>query len=208
MPPLGASPSAIAAAERRLGFALPSSYRAFLAKHDGWPKIAHGASLLGTQQLLRGTFVAVARMTIEEHITSGEVDPEGAAAAFVPFGLDPTADVIFAWNTRAARGKGDDDELPIAVWLNEIGVVVEGFPAFLELLLEMLTADVIEGEERRARRGGAPWAAPTGAGARVAAPQSAPRLARAPEVEHRKEGRRIACSWTSAAQSFPELGPT
>lgn len=206
MPPPGAAPSAIAAAERRLGFPLPASYRAFLAKHDGWPKIAHGASLLGTQQLLRGTFVAVARMTIEEHITSGEVDPEGAAAAFVPFGLDPNADVLFAWNTRAARGEGD--ELPIAVWLNEIGVVVESFPAFLELLLEMLTADVIEAEERRARRGGGPWAAPTEARARVAAPQSAPRLAHAPELEHRKGGRRIACSWVSAAQSFPELRTT
>lgn len=204
MPPSGASPSAIAAAERRLGFPLPSSYRAFLAKHDGWPKIAHGASLLGTQQLLRGTFVAVARMTIEEHISPGEVDPESAAAAFVPFGLDPTADVLFAWNTRAARREGD--ELPITVWLNEIGVVVESFPAFLELLLEILTADVMEGEERRARRGGAPWAAP--AVARVAAPQSASRLARAPELEHRKEGRRIACSWGSTAQSFPELGTT
>lgn len=161
MPPRGASPSAIAAAERRLGFALPASYRAFLGQHDGWPMFFHGAGLLGVQQLTRGAFVDIARMVLEEHGASTEREPglaKSHASAFVPFGIDPQAETLFAWDTGSARVRG---ELEIAVWINEIGDTVDSFPSLLDLVLDMLSAEV---EARRARsaafRGAAPASIP------------------------------------------------
>jgi hypothetical protein len=62
-------------------------------------------------------------------------------AVLVPFGVDSTGETIFAWDTSSATGDG---ELPIVVWMNEIGERVSSFPGFLELTLEMLAADVAE----------------------------------------------------------------
>jgi hypothetical protein len=131
LPPPGAAPSAVDAAERRLGRPLPPSYRELLAQHDGLPGFYQGAGLLGARPLARGTYVDVARLSIDaEH-----------GAALVPFGIDASGETIFAWDTARVRRDG---ELEVIVWMNEIGVRLDGFPSFLELTLEMLAAEIAE----------------------------------------------------------------
>jgi hypothetical protein len=131
LPPGGASPGAIAAVERRLGQPLPPSYRELLAQHDGLPSFYQGASLLGARPLSRGTYLELARLCIET----------SPGAELVPFGVDGTGETIFAWDVSATARDG---ELPVVVWMNEIGERVDSFPSFLELVLEMLGGDVAE----------------------------------------------------------------
>lgn len=129
LPPSGAAPRAIATVERRLGRPLPPSYAALLAQHDGVPQLYQGASLLGTRPLARGTYESLARLVID---VPGEAD-------LVPFGIDADGETIFAWDRSAERADG---ELEIVVWVNEIGERVESFPAFLDLVCAMLTAEI------------------------------------------------------------------
>jgi hypothetical protein len=131
MPPAGASPAAVDAAERRLGRPLPPSYREMLAQHDGVPGFYQGAALLGTRPLSRGTYVDLARMSIDAERSAG----------LVPFGIDATGETIFAWDTARPRADG---ELEVVVWMNEIGARIESFPAFLDLTLDMLASEIAE----------------------------------------------------------------
>jgi hypothetical protein len=150
MPACRAGERGIAAVERRLRRPLPPSYRAFLAVHDGWSQFYQGASLLGVRQLARGTYDEVTRLVMEEW----DAPRHGSARAprrqvpkhmLVPFGIDARAETIFAFDTNSPSADG---ELEIVVWLNEIGERVESFPRFLELVLDLLGADM---EERRQR---------------------------------------------------------
>lgn len=131
LPPAGASPAAIDAVERRLGLPLPPTYRALLEQHDGVPQLYHGTSLLGARPLARGTYVDLARLVIDA--------PEGAPVDLVPFGVDAQGETIFAWDRSALR---EDGEMEIVVWINEIGTRVDTFPAFLELICDMLAAEI------------------------------------------------------------------
>src|SRR5215468_8010773 len=128
LPPAGAAPGAVEAVERRLGRPLPPSYRELLAQHDGLPGFYQGAGLLGTRPLARGTYVELARLSID-------------GPTLFPFGIDSAGETIFAWETEAARADG---ELSIVVWMNEIGERVPSFPDFLELVLEMLGVEITE----------------------------------------------------------------
>lgn len=154
-PPAGAQEQAIAGAERRLGFLLPPSYRALLALHDGWPQLYAGAGLLGVRALSRGTFVDVARMVIDERgadWSGGELPPRGSRlrrGGLIPFGIDVDAETIFAWDTSSAR---PDGEMEVILWTNEIGLRAETFPVLLDLVAEMLSAEL---EDRRSRAPGA-----------------------------------------------------
>lgn len=134
MPPVGAAPGAILAAEQRLGRPLPPSYRELLAQHDGLPQLYQGAGLLGARSLARGTYVELARLVIDEPRGEGATAP-----ALFPFGIDAAGETIFAWDCGRARADG---ELEILVWINEIVERVESFPAFLELVREMLAAEL------------------------------------------------------------------
>lgn len=138
-PPAGAAERAVSDVARRLGRALPPSYRAFLALHDGWHDLYQGVSLLGARHLARGTYRDLARMVIEEANAVGSAREAG----LVPFGIDAAAETIFAWDPASAR---PDGELEVVVWMNEIGERVASFPALLDLVLDMLTADL---DERR-----------------------------------------------------------
>ena len=151
-PPAGAPEAAIAGAERRLGFPLPPSYRAFLALHDGWPQLYAGAGLLGVRALSRGTFVDVARMVIDERASEGSDAAEPPRrggrlrrGGLIPFGIDAGAETIFAWDTSAARSDG---EMDVVLWVNDIGLRAESFPALVDILAEMLSSEL---EDRRAR---------------------------------------------------------
>lgn len=145
MPPPGASPAAIDTVERRLGRPLPRSYRALLAHHDGVPQLYHGASLLGVRPLSRGTYVDLARLSIDT--------PEGAAGHLCPFGIDAQGEAIFAWDRSAPD---HDGELPVVVWINEIGTRVESFPEFLELICDMISAEIDDRRRASPRAGRRP----------------------------------------------------
>ena len=133
-PPAGAAPSAILAAEQRLGRPLPPSYRELLAQHDGMPQLYQGAGLLGARSLARGTYVELARLVIDE-----PRDQDAAPPELFPFGIDAAGEILFAWDCGRPRAGG---ELEVVVWLNEIVERVESFPAFLELVREMLGAEL------------------------------------------------------------------
>lgn len=132
LPPPGASPRSIEAAERRFGRPLPPSYRALLEMHDGVPQLYQGASLLGTRPLAQGTYVNLARLVIDAP------GPEGGADLF-PFGIDARGETIFAWDRAAERAEG---ELEIVLWTNDIGERMDSFPELLELVREMLAAEL------------------------------------------------------------------
>jgi hypothetical protein len=139
-PPPGASLCAIEAVERRIGRPLPPSYRELLAQHDGLPGFYQGAALLGVRPLTRGTYVDVVRVSLETDLC--------------PFGIDGKAETIFAWDLSSARADG---ELEVVMWMNEIGERVPSFPAFLDLVLELLKAEVAE-RQRPVNRGSRPRA--------------------------------------------------
>lgn len=162
-PPAGAPVEAMDAAERRMGMRLPPSYRALLAQHDGWPQVFAGAGLLGVRALARGTYEGVARMMIEEN--EGELSEPGGAGhdlagaqgsrcgrggrggkgGLVPFGIDPEGETLFAWDTDAPQADG---ELEVVLWTNGVGMRLPSFPALLEFIVDMLSAEL---EERRDR---------------------------------------------------------
>lgn len=155
LPPPGAPPSALIAVERKLGRALPDAYRELLALHDGFPQFYLGASLLSTSQIVRGSFIDVARMMID----LGDSAPASWShrrPALVPFGIDSRAETIFAFDCG-----GSSAELGIVLWTNEIGVRLDDFPAFLDFVIEMLQSDVDERralvEPRSQRRFADPW---------------------------------------------------
>lgn len=144
MPPPPASPASIAAVERRYGFALPASYRAFLAAHDGWPGFFHGASLLGTGALARGTYLGVGRMAFAENtadLEDGPISVARAAASFVPFGLDAQAHMVFGWDPARIEPTG---ELRVLYWIHGVGDTAPSFDAFLDFVAEMLEAEVAD----------------------------------------------------------------
>jgi hypothetical protein len=156
LPPPGATPAGLLGAERKLGRALPSAYRELLAIHDGFPQLYQGASLLSTSQLVRGSFVDIARMTIDLDGEPRSSDSRLRRPTLVPFGIDSGAETIFAFD-REAPGP----ELGVLIWVNEIGVRLDGFDAFLDFITEMLQADVEERrrdvEPRSQRLVAAPW---------------------------------------------------
>jgi hypothetical protein len=139
-PPPGAPLRAIDAVERRIGRPLPPSYRELLAQHDGLPNFYQGAALLGARPLTRGTYVDLVRISLETELC--------------PFGIDGKAETIFAWDISSARADG---EMEVVIWMNEIGERVPSFPAFLELVRELLSAEVAE-RQRPVNRGSRPRA--------------------------------------------------
>lgn len=143
LPPGGATPSAIAAVERRLGRPLPPSYRELLSLHDGIPHFYQGVSLLSAHHLTRGTFVDLARLVIDLGETSRVDSARGRGPTLVPFGIDASGETIFAWDMSAP---GPGGELGVVLWMNEIGERAPSFPSFLDLVLAMLESDI---DERR-----------------------------------------------------------
>lgn len=141
-PPNPAKAADIAAAERRLGFALPASYAAFLRLHDGWPDFAFGARLFGASELGKGTYLNIARMVVEDFAEDLEYGPPSIvarASAFVPFGFDEQAEIVFGWD--GAR-KGGGDELRVVLWMNGLGETLNNFEEFLMYTIDMLDAEI------------------------------------------------------------------
>jgi len=137
VPNPGASRQAIDAAEERLGLPLPPSYRAFLARYDGWPRLFEGASLLGTACLGHRVYDELARAAFAAAETpEPELGPptRRSLSRVVPFGVDLQSTTLFAFDTLSRRADG---EYAVIAWINELGVRRDDFPSFLELLNEL-----------------------------------------------------------------------
>jgi SMI1 / KNR4 family (SUKH-1) len=148
-PPPGAGLRTIAIVERRIGHHLPPSYRAFLHLHDGWPLFFQGASLLGTRELSKPGPFEVTRAAFAAYETpipeiGPPARPGGHIDAMIPFGVDPTATTIFAFNPAVTSADG---EMEVILWVNELGERASSFTDFLSLVLEILELDL---SERRA----------------------------------------------------------
>ncbi len=59
----------------------------------------------------------------------------------IPFGMDPKATTIFAFNPAVVR---PDGEMEVIVWVNELGDRAESFAEFLSLVREMLEVELAE----------------------------------------------------------------
>ncbi len=144
-PSAGASEGAIRVAEERLGRRLPPSYRAFLARHDGWPRFYDGATLLGTANLGRRMYEDLARATFDAAETP---EPDlGPPSRFkprvlIPFGIDMQATTLFVFNPAVCDAQG---EYEVIAWINELGIRRSSFQSFLEMILELCQSE-LEGE--------------------------------------------------------------
>jgi hypothetical protein len=144
VPPAGASAAALSALERKLGLELPPSYRDFLACHDGYPGLYQSAGLLSAGSIRKGTYAGLARLVLDDWNLGG------ARGRFVPIGIDPSGETLFALDTTT---RAHDGELEVVVVVNEIGERVPSFEAFLALVLDLLEADL---EARTKARGRGP----------------------------------------------------
>lgn len=143
-PPPGAGLRTIATVERRIRHHLPPSYRAFLHLHDGWPLFFQGASLLGTRELSKPDPFQITRAAFAAYETpipeiGPPARPQGHVDAMIPFGIDPTATTIFAFNPAVATADG---EMEVIMWVNELGERASSFADFLSLVLEILELDL------------------------------------------------------------------
>lgn len=142
VPNPGASLRKIKKAEERLGRPLPPSYRAFLSRHDGWPRFFEGASLLGTESLGKPRYEELARAAFEAAETPVPyLGPPSRprTLSIIPFGIDAQATTLFAFNTDIVTPEG---EYEVIAWVNEIGVRRADFSSFLELLLELSESEL------------------------------------------------------------------
>jgi hypothetical protein len=142
IPNPAASQGAIEKAEARLGRPLPPSYRAFLERHDGWPRFFDGASLLGTANLGLRKYEDLARAAFEAAETPiPDLGPptRPRARALIPFGADLEGTTLFAFNPAVS---GPDGEYEVIAWVNEIGVRQPSFAAFLEFIVDLGQQDV------------------------------------------------------------------
>ncbi len=141
--PRGASEESLQAAERRLGRALPPSYRAFLRQHDGWERLFDGASLLPAHRLGDPRHAEVAATIFRTSSgPGGGADTGGRRARLLPFGIDADATTLFAFNPGVIAANG---EYEIIAWIGELGVRRASFSAFLDLVLELYEGEITSG---------------------------------------------------------------
>lgn len=142
VPNPGASEEAIAAAEKRLGFSLPPSYREFLRHHDGWPRFFDGATLLGTEALGARRYDDLCRAAFEAAETPvPDVGPplRRRLPRMIPFAADAEATTLFAFDPSS---RSENGECEVIAWINEVGVRSPSFTAFVELLIELAESEL------------------------------------------------------------------
>jgi hypothetical protein len=155
VPNPGATSDAVERAERRVGRRLPPSYRAFLARHDGWPRFFDGAALLGTRELGKSSYADLAHAALdaaEVDIRSGappSVRVAGYPGQAIPFGIDPAGTTLFAFDPATVNADG---EMGVVAWIQEIGIRRASFTDFLAMVLEFCAADHDALEHQPVRR--------------------------------------------------------
>jgi hypothetical protein len=145
----GAALRAVSIAERRLRRKLPPSYRAFLHEHDGWPLFFQGASLLGTREIVQPKYADLTRAVFESYETpipelGPPARPEGRVEAMIPFGLDPKATTLFAFNPAVV---GADGEMEVIAWINGLGERYASFAEFLAMVQEMMEGEIVDRQQ-------------------------------------------------------------
>ena len=141
-------------AERRVGQALPPSYREFLMRHDGWSRFFSGATLLGTRQLGKSSYADLAQAVFQSAETPvPTIGPpssrvSGYPERLIPFGIDSDGTTLFAFDPALADADG---EMPVIAWIHEIGLRSSNFTSFLETVLELCEADQCAREADLAR---------------------------------------------------------
>ena len=125
----------IANAELRLGRPLPSSYRAFLERHDGWPRFFEGAALLGSRQLGEPGHKEHAQMLLD----ACEGQSDSREHELIVFGLDPQGTTVFAFDPQLVD---DEGEMAVICWVQELGVLRGSFTEFLELVKDLCAAEL------------------------------------------------------------------
>jgi len=106
----------------------------------------HGANLLGTHELPKAHYSELSRAAFDAYETpipevGPPARPEGRSDAMIPFGIDPRATTIFAFNPAVVS---PDGEMEVIVWVNELGERYENFAEFLGAVSEMLEAELAE----------------------------------------------------------------
>jgi hypothetical protein len=140
----GASLREISLAERRMGRRLPKTYRAFLHMHDGWQLFFGGASLLGTHEIVQSRYADLTRSVFDAYETpipelGPPARPEGRSDAMIPFGIDPAATTLFAFNPAVVQ---PDGEMEVIAWVNGLGERYDGFADFLAMVAEVLQTEI------------------------------------------------------------------
>ncbi|WP_439631840.1 TIGR02996 domain-containing protein [Gemmata sp.] len=156
--PAGASPEAIAAAERRLGVELPADVRESYAVHDGSGGVDHGAGIIPTEYY---GFMGVALHSLDEMVREWQMwqewrggQPVEPRSSFLPLEGPVKAErsnprwVPVTWDGGGCNLGIDLDPAPGGVpgqvifldHLNSMCVVAEGWWALLERLAAGLEA--------------------------------------------------------------------
>jgi hypothetical protein len=140
----GATLRTISLAERRMGRRLPRTYREFLHLHDGWELFFGNTSLLGTHEIVQARYSDLSRSVFEAYETpipevGPRARPEGRPDAMIPFGIDPEATTLFAFNPAVVR---PDGEMEVIAWVNGLGERYEAFGEFLASILELIATEV------------------------------------------------------------------
>lgn len=141
IPNPGAKAERIANAELRLGGPLPPSYRAFLRRHDGWPRFFEGAALLGTRELGDSKHRELCEVLLRDSEPDLDEAPSQRSAAlrFIPFAVDPPGMTLFAFDRQRVS---PDGEMEVVAWIHELGMRRKSFTELLVLLRELCEADL------------------------------------------------------------------
>jgi len=122
-----ASPALIAAAEQRLEFSFPPTFREFLSVCDGFVQFSEGFDVLGAHQLLSSEYANEVRKTRDLAWQSGErVGVEGLI-----IGLRPGSFRVLLFDRTVPRD--ERGELPTVEWKFEPLARGPDFRAFLVL---------------------------------------------------------------------------
>jgi hypothetical protein len=146
IPGPSATDEALEQTETRLGYALPQSYRSFLARHDGWQRLYDGASLLGCAELGKHDHEKLAREIFASAASPSACSPESFRSpprALLVFGLDRAGTTLFAFDLDNAD---DDMDPPVTAWIGELGLKFRNFAHFLQGIEGLCDAELAEFE--------------------------------------------------------------
>lgn len=140
IPSAGAALLSLQAAEAKLGFRLPESYRTFLTHHNGWVRCYDGASLLGCHELGNPEHERLAKQLFfsaaspSAH-TSGAYRPQ--PQQLLVFGVDAASTTLFAFDLSASLV-----EPPVTAWIGELGLRFASFCDFLRGLARLCESEL------------------------------------------------------------------
>jgi hypothetical protein len=133
VPNPAATPARVEAAERRLGFELPPTYKQFLLRYDGWTRFFDGADMLAADQLGNAEHERAAHALLDA--TSNTFSYR--RRRLLPFAVDSQLCSVFAFDL-SSEGR----EKEVIGWVGELGVRASNFTDFLQLLAEVAAAEL------------------------------------------------------------------